>query len=55
MGNWALEAVEASVVAEATEVNVAEVVFKASRITTVDSRVFQVLEFNTFMTNIILF
>merc|ERR1712051_776922 len=54
-GNWALEAVEASEVAEATEVNEAGEVFKAWKIKTVDFRVFQVLEFNDFMTNITLF
>jgi hypothetical protein len=54
-GNWALEAVEASDVAEATEVNEAGEVSKAWKITAVDFRVFQVLEFNNFMTNITLF
>ena len=54
-GNWALEAVEASEVAEATEVNEAGEVSKAWKITTVDFRVFQVLEFNDFRTNITLF
>ena len=53
--NWALEAVEASEVAEATEVNEAGEVFKAWKITTVDFRVFQVLEFNNFRTNFTLF
>jgi hypothetical protein len=54
-GNWALEAVEASKVAEATEVNDAGEVSKAWKITTVDFKVFQVLEFNNFRTNITLF
>jgi hypothetical protein len=54
-GNWALEAVEASEVAEATEVNEAGEVSKAWRITTVDFRVSQVLEFNNFRANITLF
>ena len=54
-GNWALEAVEASEVAEAAEVNEAGEVSKAWKITTVDFRVFQVLEFNNFRTNITLF
>ena len=56
--NWALEAVEASEVAEAAEaaeVNEAVEVSKAWKITTVDFRVFQVLEFNILKTNIILF
>ena len=53
--NWYLEAVEASEVAEATEVNEAGEVSKAWKITTVDFRVFQVLEFNNFRTNITLF
>ena len=44
MGNWVLEAVEASEVAEAAEVNEAGEVFKAWKIVTVDFRVFQVLE-----------
>ena len=52
MGNWALEASE---VAEATDVNEAGEVSKAWKITTVDFRVFQVLEFNNFRTNITLF
>ena len=43
-GNWALEAVEASEVAEAAEVNEVGEVSKAWKITTVDFRVFQVLE-----------
>ena len=51
--NWALEAVEASEVAEAAEVNEAGEVSKTWKITTVDFRVFQVLEFNHFRTNII--
>jgi hypothetical protein len=55
LGNWALEAVEASEVAEAAEVNDAGEVSKAWKITTVDFRVFQVLEFNDFRTNITLF
>ena len=55
MGNWALEAVEASEVAEATEVNEAGEVFQAWKITTVDFRVFQVLEFNDFRTLICVF
>ena len=46
MGNWSLEAVEASEVAEAAEVNEAGEVSKAWKITTVDFRVSQVLEFN---------
>ena len=54
-GNWALEAVEASEVAEAAEVNETGEVSKAWKITTVDFRVFQVLEFNHFRTNITLF
>ena len=53
--NWALEAVEASEVAEAAEVNDAGDVSKAWKITTVDFRVFQVLESNNFRTNITLF
>ena len=53
--NWALEAVEASEVAEAAKVNEAGEVSKAWKITTVDFRVFQVLEFNNFRTNITLF
>ena len=55
LGNWALEAVEASEVAEAAEVNEAGVVSKAYKITIVDFRVFQILEFNSFRTNITLF
>ena len=54
-GNWTLEAVEASELTEATEVNDAGEVSKAWKITTVDFRVFQVLEFNNFRTNITLF
>ena len=54
-GNWALEAVEASEVAEAAEVNEAGEVSKAWKILTVDFRVFLVLEFNNFRTNIALF
>ena len=54
-GNWALGAVEASEVAEAAEVNEAGEVSKAWKITTVDFRVSQVLEFNNFRANIILF
>ena len=54
-GNWALEAVEASEVAEAAEVNEAGEVSKAWKILTVDFRVFLVLEFNNFRTNITLF
>ena len=54
-GNWVLEAVEASEIAEAAEVNEAGEVSKAWKITTVDFRVFQVLEFNNFRTNITLF
>ena len=46
---WALEAVEAS------EVNEAEEVSKAWKITTEDFRVFHVLEFNILRTNIISF
>ena len=48
-------AVEASEVVEAAEVNDAEVVSKACKITTVDFRVFQVIEFDNFRTNITLF
>ena len=55
LGNWDLEAVEASEVAEAAEVNEAGEVSKACKITTVDFRVFQILEFNNFRTNITLF
>ena len=55
MGNWALEAVEASEVAEAAEVNESGEVSMAWKITAVDIRVFQVLEFNNFRTNITLF
>ena len=51
----ALEAVEASEVAEATEVNEAGEVSKACKITTVDFRVLQVLEFNNFRSNIAIF
>ena len=51
-GNWALEASE---VAEAAEVNEAGEVSKAWKITTVDFRVFQILEFNDFRTKITLF
>ena len=51
-GNWALEASE---VAEAAEVNEAGEVSKAWKITTVDFRVFQVLEFNNFGTIITLY
>ena len=51
-GNWALDAVEAIEVSEAAEVNEAGEVSKAWKITTVDFRVFQVLEFNNFRTNI---
>ena len=54
-GNWALEAVEASEVTEAAEVNEAREVSKAWKILTVDFRVFLVLEFNNFRTNITLF
>ena len=54
-GNWTLEAVEASELTEATEVNEAGEVLKAWKITTEDFRVFQVLEFNNFRTNITLF
>ena len=54
-GNWALEAVEASEVAEATEVNEAGEVSKTWKIATTDFRVFQVLKFNHFRTNITLF
>ena len=50
-GNWALEASE---VAEAAEVNEAGEVSKAWKITTVDFRVFQILEFNNFRANITL-
>ena len=51
----ALEAVEASEVAEAAEVNEAGEVSKTWKITTVDFRGSQVLEFNNFRTNITLF
>ena len=53
--NWALDAVEASEFAEATEVNEAGEVYNAWKITTVDFRVFQVLEFNNFGTIITLY
>ena len=53
--NWALEVVEASEVAEAAEVNEVGEVSKTQKITTVDLRVFQVLEFDNFMTDITLF
>ena len=46
--NWALEAVEASEVAEAAEVNEAGEVSRTWKITTVNFRVFQVLEFQPF-------
>ena len=48
-------AVEASEVAEAAEVNEAGEVSKVWKITTMDFRVVQVLEFNNFRTNITLF
>jgi hypothetical protein len=48
-------ALEASEVADAAEVNEVGKVSKAWKITTVNFRVFQVLEFNIFWTNIILF
>jgi hypothetical protein len=54
-GNWASEVVEASEVAEAAEVNEAGEVSKAWKITTVDFRVSQVLEFNNFRANTTLF
>ena len=54
-GNWALEAVEAIEVEEVAEVNEAGEVSKTWKITTVDFRVFQVLEFNHFRTSITLF
>ena len=54
-GNWASEAVEASEVAETAEVTETGEVSKAWRVTTVDFRVFQILEFNNFRTNITLF
>ena len=47
--------VEASEVAEAAEVNEAGEVSKDWKILTVDFRVFLVLEFNNFRTNITLF
>ena len=49
------EAVEASELAEATEVNDAGEVFKAWNITTEDFRVVFVLQFNNLRTNITLF
>ena len=55
LGNWALEAVEASEVSEAAEVNEAGEVSKAWKSTTVDFRIFQVLEFNNFRANMTLF
>ena len=48
LGNWALEAVEASEVSEAAEVNEAGDISKAWKITTVGLKVSQVLEFNNF-------
>ena len=55
LGNWALEAVEASEVSQASEVNEAGEVSKAWKSTKVDFRVFQILKFNNFRTNIALF
>ena len=55
LGNWALEAVEANEVSEAAEVNEAGEVSKAWKSTTVDFRIFQVLEFNNFRANMTLF
>ena len=55
MGNWAFEAVEASEITETTEVHEAGEVSKAWKITTVDFKVFLVLEFNNFSSNITLF
>ena len=54
-GNWALEAVEASKVALAAEVNEAAEVSKAWKITAEDFRVVQVLELINLRTNIALF
>ena len=54
-GNWHLEGVEASEVAEAAEVNEDEEVYKAWKIPTEDFRVIQVLEFNNLRTNMTLF
>ena len=54
LGNWTLEAVEASEVAEAAEVNKTGEVFKAWKVTPEDFRVFQVLEFNNLRANITL-
>ena len=54
-GNWALEAVEANEVSEAAEVNEAGQVSKAWKSTTVDFRIFQLLEFNNFRANMTLF
>ena len=54
-GNWALEAVEANEVSEAAEVNEAGEVSKAWKSTTVDFRIFQLLEFNNFRANMTLF
>ena len=54
-GKWALEAVEASEVAQAAEVNETAEFSKAWKITTVDFRVSQVLEFYYFRANITLF
>ena len=45
-GSRAGEAGEANEVAEAAEVNEAEEVYNAWKITTVDFRVFKILEFN---------
>ena len=53
--NKAIEAVEASEVAEAAEVNESGRVCKAWKITTVDFRVFHILEFKDFGTKITLF
>ena len=55
LGNWALEAVEANEVSEAAEVNEAGEVSEAWKSTTVDFRIFQVLEFNNFRAIMTLF
>ena len=55
LGNWALEAVEATEVAGATEVNEAGELAKAWKIPTLDFRVSQVIEFSNFRANITFF
>ena len=55
MALFLTEAVEANEVSEATEVNEAGEVSKAWKSTTVDFRIFQVLEFNNFRANMTLF